>query len=453
MGGAIGVDSRPGGGSTFWLTVPLRRGQVLGAASVDIALRGRRVLVVDGNAASRAGLAQALAGFGIAVDEAENGPSAVQVLRAAAAAGTPFDVALLEWDLPETGGLGTARTIRSVPALQTIGLVVMPTRGHRGDAREAREAGVDAYLPKPVRPDELRACVTALLAAARPDSTGASAGLVTRHTLAQSAGSEERPLILVAEDNPINQAVARGQLEQLGYRVEVVASGDQAVAACASRSYGAVLMDCQMPVMDGFTATAEIRRREAGGPRLPIIALTAHAMAGERDRCLAAGMDDHLAKPVSRDQLASALARWVRRATPPAAIHPAAVEITAPPGVDLQLMDEAARQVGPEQLAAFVESVMADTAHVIDRLAAGPEPSAHADIARDAHRLCGGARTLGLVDLGALFARIEADARNGAGFEPAVLAGRLESEQRALRAWWDATAAPARVSAAVPPVW
>jgi HPt (histidine-containing phosphotransfer) domain-containing protein len=157
---------------------------------------------------------------------------------------------------------------------------------------------------------------------------------------------------------------------------------------------------------------------------------------------------------VSRDQLASALERWVRRATPsPATSQPAAVEITAPPSVDLQVMDEVARQVGPEQLAAFVESVMADTARVIDRLGPGAEPAARAAIERDAHRLCGGCRTLGLVGLGDLFARIEAGARDLATFEPEMLAGRLASEQRALRAWWDATAAQPRVSPAVPTVW
>jgi two-component system sensor histidine kinase/response regulator len=453
MGGEIGVDSRLGEGATFWLTVPLRRAAALGAATVDVGLRGRRVLVVDGNAASRAGLLQALTGFGVAADEAEDGGQAMEALHAAATAGTPFDVALLEWDLPEASGLVTARAIRAVPALQEVGLVMMPTRGHRGDAREAREAGVDAYLPKPVRPDELRACITALLAAGRSsDPASAPGALVTRHTIAESATSNERPLILVAEDNPINQAVARGQLEQLGYRVEIVASGDQAVAACANRSYGAVLMDCQMPIMDGFTATAEIRRREAGGPRLPIIALTAHAMAGERDRCLAAGMDDHLAKPVSRDQLASTMARWVRRATPSSASPSPAVDITTPAGVDLQVLDEVARQVGLEQLGAFVESVMADTARVIDRLGTNPEPTALAAIERDAHRLCGGARTLGLVGLGALFARIEADAQDGAVFDAAVLAGRLESEHRALRAWWSNTAAPLQARSAGPPV-
>jgi two-component system sensor histidine kinase/response regulator len=205
--------------------------------------------------------------------------------------------------------------------------------------------------------------------------------------------------------------------------------------------------------MDGFTATAEIRRREANGPRTPIIALTAHAMAGERDRCLAAGMDDHLAKPVSRDQLASALARWVRRETPPPATSDAAaVETTAPPGVDLEAMDEVARELGPGQLAEFVESVMADTARVIERLGTGPDPSTLAGIQRDAHRLCGGSRTLGLVGLGTLFARIEADAQDVATFEPEVLAGCLEAQRQALRTWWDATSRHALMPPAARPV-
>jgi two-component system, sensor histidine kinase and response regulator len=203
-------------------------------------------------------------------------------------------------------GLALAGAIRTDPSLAGTRLLLLTSGGLRGDARAASEAGIAAYLTKPVRERELHECLLRLLAPAEEPP----ANLVTRHALKDEARAR-RPRILVAEDNAVNQKIAALVLEKLGYRADIVANGSEAVEAFGRTSYDGVLMDCQMPEMDGYEATAEIRRREGDRSRIPIIAMTAGAMTGDRERCLAAGMDDYVAKPVRPDHLSAALRRWV----------------------------------------------------------------------------------------------------------------------------------------------
>ena len=336
MGGQIGVESQPGTGSTFWFTVQLGQppqATALMETMVSQDLRGRQLCIVDDHPTNRRILEHYAGRWGVRCLSAEDGTQALACLREAAARGQACDFAILDMQMPGMDGLEVARAIKADPVLAPIRLILLTSQGQRGDAAAAQAAGYVAYLTKPIRESLLHACLLAVAIppAPIPARAGASTGrpaLVTRHSLAE-ATARASIKILVAEDNVINQKVAVRLLEKLGYRVDLVANGLEALEALSRIPYAAVLMDCQMPEMDGFHATREIRRREASGmgpeatdsgttrlaplaPRhLPIIAMTANALQEDRDRCFAAGMDDYVSKPVQSAMLAVVLARWV----------------------------------------------------------------------------------------------------------------------------------------------
>jgi CheY-like chemotaxis protein len=243
-----------------------------------------------------------------------------------------------------------------------------------------------------------------------------------------------RPLILVADDNPLNQAVTRGQLQNLGYRVDVVANGEEALEALEHAPYAAVLMDCEMPVMDGYTAAIEIRRREGTNRHTLIVALTAHAMEDEWDRCVRAGMDDYLAKPVKPRELAHMLQRWIpaadQRVDQAIASRPAEGRDAIPATIDADAMEDVRREVGNERLAFFVETVLADLSRLIDRLKDLPQQGSLAAIESDAHRLLGACRTLGFQGIGVVCEQIETSASDGAGHDWVGYAARLDAERK-----------------------
>ncbi|UVT15545.1 MAG: MASE1 domain-containing protein [Nitrospira sp.] len=321
MGGQIGIESRLGQGSTFrfsvWLTHQQRRATPLPRGS----LAGRRVCIVDDNATNRRILEQYALHWGLQSVTASDGYEALTLLKGAAARGEPFDVAILDLQMPRMNGLELAQKIKSDPQLTAIPLVLLTSMGMRGQAEEAKQVGIAAYLTKPVHRTDLYDCLTMIVdrpAQASPDvlEVGAASRprdvLVTRHVIKEAARAA-RPRILVAEDNIVNQKIAVVLLEKLGYRADVVANGLEAVDAVARIRYALVLMDCQMPEMDGWEATAMIRKEEGarGSHRLPIVAITANAMPGDREKCRKAGMDDYLAKPVTLDEIRVLLARWI----------------------------------------------------------------------------------------------------------------------------------------------
>jgi CheY-like chemotaxis protein len=193
-------------------------------------------------------------------------------------------------------------------------LVLLTAVGKRGDSKIAEEVGFAAYLTKPIRRQHLQRCIVTVLGQAK-ESVGSSK-LVTRHTLEDQA-AQEKARVLLAEDNKVNQKVAVRMLEKLGYRCDVVDNGKEAVEAVQKGTYDVVLMDCFMPVMDGYEATAEIRRRETGERHIPIIALTADVTLSSKEKCLEAGMNDHVTKPVKRDVLGDALQRWLEESGEP----------------------------------------------------------------------------------------------------------------------------------------
>ncbi len=314
MGGAVGVESEPGRGSTFWFTARLGRAEATppGPPGRSKGLQGLRVMIVDDNATNRELLQHQVTSWGMTNGCAESGAQALTMLRSAAGEGRPYDLAILDMMMPGMDGMQLARTIKADRTIASLRLVILTSMGLRGDAAEARRAKIEAYLSKPVRQSELYNCLATLMGRA-PNKEG----LVTRHSL-----SEARPSlkghILLAEDNAVNQEVVRAMLESIGCQVTITADGEAVLEALARNTYDLVLMDCQMPKKDGFEATAELRRREQatpGGARIPVVALTANAMEGDRERCLEAGMDDYLSKPLRQDALVAVLARWLPRAS------------------------------------------------------------------------------------------------------------------------------------------
>ncbi|MBS0151721.1 MAG: response regulator [Nitrospira sp.] len=334
MGGQIGVRSIEGQGSTFWCTARFQKQAGSPRAILPSGeLAGKRVLIVDDNESNRMILHHLVSGWGMVDDLAEDAESAWQRITEANQRGTPYDLAILDVIMPGKDGLQLARELNSHPERSPTRLVVMTSILQRGHAEQARSSGAMGYLPKPVRHDELRGCLRTVLGIQddqerTTEQIGAIVPqLVTRHTVAENVQHQH---VLVVEDNIINQKLAVRMVEKLGYRSDVVDNGQEALAALAKGRYAAILMDCQMPLMDGFETTRIIREREAsdigpddtGGPdktcnsslethrHIPIIAVTANAMQGDRERCLAAGMDDYLSKPIKLDELRAALARW-----------------------------------------------------------------------------------------------------------------------------------------------
>ncbi|HEV7604119.1 MAG TPA: response regulator [Candidatus Limnocylindrales bacterium] len=314
MGGTIDLESTEGSGSTFWFTGHFEPSDTVIEADGPLPeLHGRRVLIVDDNATNRRILEHQVAGWGLLPTLAAGGAEALHALAVADAGGTTFDLAILDLQMPGMDGLQLAAAIKASPAHASIPLVILTSLGQRGHAAAAREAGVAGYLTKPVREAHLKRCLATVLSGGAGEG-GASdrppRPLVTRHTLTEGR-SHARARILLAEDNLVNQRIAVKMLERLGCRVDVAVNGVKALEALAASKYDLVLMDCQMPELDGYEATRLLRAREGTGHRTPVVAMTANAMSGDRERCLEAGMDDYLTKPVRADVLTAIISEWL----------------------------------------------------------------------------------------------------------------------------------------------
>jgi two-component system sensor histidine kinase/response regulator len=312
MGGEVGVTSQAGAGSTFWFTARFALPQHATAPEqvAVAAIQNRRVVVVDDNATNRRVLMGQLLLCGVDPVSASSAGEALSLMRQAQQAGRPFEVALLDHQMPDCDGAELGRAIVADPLLRTTRLVLLTSSGQRGDGQLFADIGFAGYLIKPITQRDLNDCLRVVLSHSAQEWHMQSQPIVTRHVLrVQRAHNNDR--ILLAEDNLVNQKVAVRLLEKLEYRVDVVGNGRAALDAWQKGNYDLILMDCQMPELDGYEATREIRRRENGARRTPIVALTAHAMKGAQQECLDAGMDDYLTKPIDRQLLKTCLERYL----------------------------------------------------------------------------------------------------------------------------------------------
>ena len=323
MGGAIRVASEQGRGTTFWFTLQLAR-QPAGSAAPVIpgldqlrGLEGTRILVVDDHAGTRRSVAALLSQWGFQADTAADADAAMAAIDRERDRGAPYRCALLDLKMPGDDGEALGRHLRANPANAGTALAICAAAGYRGDAKRLEQVGFSAYLRKPIRRVMLLECLLSMLT---PGSRGAAATIITGHSIAEAGRSNAS--LLVVEDNPINMMVMRGLLGKFGYsRLDTAEDGMEALASVARKRYDLILMDCQMPHMDGYEATRLLR---ASGVDTPIVAMTAHAMSGDREKCLAAGMSDYITKPIAVERLSEVLDRWL-------AATPAGSAAAAPP--------------------------------------------------------------------------------------------------------------------------
>ncbi|HVH08604.1 MAG TPA: response regulator [Gemmatimonadales bacterium] len=408
MGGELAVVSEAGHGSEFSFTLPLpieTPTTEVPLARRLVSLGGRRVLVVDDNETNRRILRDMLGAEGVAVHEAALAGAGLEALRTAAKGGAPYDLAVLDAQMPDQDGFALAAAIRGDIALATTRLLILTSAGQKGDGERCRQLGIQAYLTKPIARADLIEGVRTVLAGT--PSPGPTDDLITRHSIAES---REALYILLAEDNPVNQQVATAMLVKRGHQVDVVANGREALDAVVAHDYDVVLMDVQMPEMDGFEATQRIRALPRG-QTLPIIALTAHALSGERERCLAQGMSGYLAKPFKAHELFAAV-----EARPSAPAEPAAAPGPAPavPPVDVAAFRRTMEDAGAGEavdgiLATFVATAPARLKALADA-AAGTEPE---PVRLAAHAFKSAAATIGARRLATLLDGIETAAREG----------------------------------------
>ncbi len=309
MGGHIGAQSEEGKGSTFWFTAVFQKQaavEPLETAPIQ-KLTGVRILAVDDNATSRLILNKLLTSWGCLFNEAADAESAIQKLRSAVGAQNQYDIAIIDMQMPQIDGEALGKEIVSDPALHETALVGLSSVGRRGDAARLEKVGFAAYLTKPIKSSQLRECLSTVLT--NKSANTSNKHIITRHSVID--GRKHRVRILLAEDNPTNQLVAAKMLERLGYRVDIADNGLDAVKALETVLYDLVLMDVQMPELDGFEATRRIRSRQSNvlWHDIPIIAMTAHAMKGAREMCVAAGMTGYIAKPVNPKELADIVAQ------------------------------------------------------------------------------------------------------------------------------------------------
>ena len=437
MGGSIWVESTAGFGSTFSFTAKLAKDDhgAIEAAS-DVSLDGVRVLMVADTASMRDSLTNHLAGSGVVASWSDSSTEAHTMLRNAAGQQWPFRIVVLSLLHAGEDPIAFARSIKDDPSLASTRVVLIPAVGVLGDAHVARSSGVAAYLPSPVHRQEFQRCLQWVIADTdsplRVESSSSS--LITRHTLQEECVAGAR--VLVTDDNPISLQVTKLVIEKLGFMVDTARNGAEAVEAVSRTAYALVLMDLQMPVMDGYAATVDIRRIEP--PRhTPIIAYTANA--GARERCFDAGMDDVLEKPIRNNQLSDIIERWVYRAGSESEFPKARDAITHPSAVDdvvdSAVMADVEKHVGVSVLDQMIATLLDAADASIATMQGCLEDDQIEELKQVAHRLRGASMTLGFARLGALCATLEEEGERYSSIQRHDVLERMRDVCEDMRVW------------------
>jgi CheY-like chemotaxis protein len=399
------------------------------------------VLVVDDNETNRKIVHEQVSSWGMKNGSAEDGQRALEMLHAAAKRGEPYDVAILDMQMPQMDGIELASRIKANPQVSSTKLIMLSSIGRRGEGEKARQAGIEAYLTKPVRQSQLYDVLATVMGtpeeAAAPEKEEKERRLVTSYSL-KEAKARSRVRILVAEDNQVNQKVAVKMLERLGYRADVAANGLEALEALSRIPYSAVLMDVQMPEMDGYEATAEIRKREEGAAHhTPIIAMTANAMQGDRERALEEGMDDYISKPVKTEELGAVLERWISRdeveekpGTTPA-LESADISAIPNSSVDYSVLEglrELQEEGESDILEELAEMFLKDAPSQLETLKEATEKGDAQSVERIAHTIKGSCGNMGAVRMEALCSELENVGASGDLSRGPELLEHLEAE-------------------------
>jgi two-component system sensor histidine kinase/response regulator len=425
MGGEIGVHSKVNRGSTFWFEVRLQPVAETALRLPRPDLAGLRALIVDDNASNREILQLQLRSWGAEVVAADCGGAALAAL--AAADGVRFDLALVDDHMPGMDGIQLARLIREEPRWWALPMILLSTRDDH-EAGTGRSDLFAAVLTKPLRYLQICNGLTRAMST-QPGTELPAPPAGSESALPASVGRPVGPSILVVEDNPVNREVAVGMLESLGCATDTADNGWLALQAMNAATYDAVLMDCQMPVMDGLTATGEIRRRErsSGAARVPIIALTANAMEGERERCLDAGMDDLLSKPFTQQQLAAQLRRWLALRTLPEAERR---DLSRLPLIDAGVLRNIAALAKPTLLNSMIDLYMQHSPGLvaaIETAAANMQPEA---LSQAVHTLTSSTSNLGGARLAMVAKQCEVLVREGGITQAAPIVARIGNEHQ-----------------------
>jgi len=454
MQGEIGVISEKGMGSTFWFTIPFANSSTsISTPCPSVPLQGRRVCIVESNDTIRFLLQHYVQSWGMTCEVAKNGNEGFALLRQQGKGEQPFDIAILDYTLSETiqeDGLSLAKQIRQDTEISNMPLVLLTAFGKRGEGKLARHAGFNGYLTKPIRHQQLRQCLQMILSLDPQVSSSATrdpSPLITRHTVEETQ-AHTQVHILLAEDNVVNQKVAVRMLQKLGYHVDIVVNGQEAVEAVGCTEYDLVLMDCQMPELDGLEATKKIReaenvKRQALGvgneakepnspnalpltphesPHLPIIALTANALFGDRESCLEAGMDDFLSKPVGIEELRAMITKWLphherqNQGDQPLPMTQLAVN-TLSPCLDEEILENLKTLGGeedPEFFLSVVDQFLLDLPRHLQGIQQAVEGKDAEAMVKAAHTCKGSARSIGAISLAEISFALEQMGREGA---------------------------------------